>query len=126
MSGTGRSTETVSNPSAWWMPSQTACRIASIANVSVSREDTRSSCSSAFRWRDDSADSWALWIASAACDASATSTSSSSSVGWRPDTGSSTAMIPSSGPSEWCSGTISASSGCQASCASLARQLGDV
>ena len=40
VSGSGRSMQTFSKPSAVWMPSQTDCRISSIAKVSVRREDT--------------------------------------------------------------------------------------
>ena len=58
--------QTLSNSSAVWMASHTDCRIASIENVSVRREDTASSCSSAARWRAAAAASCALWTAIAA------------------------------------------------------------
>ena len=87
--------------------------MASIENVSVSRDDTASSCSSAARWRAAAAASCALWTAIAAWSAIATRISSSSLRGRQPDSGSSTERMPIRWPSEWRSGTKRASSGCQ-------------
>ncbi len=47
--GSGRSMQTLSNPSATEMPSHTDCRIAPAESVSVRRDDTCRSCRSAAR-----------------------------------------------------------------------------
>ena len=78
------STETLLKPSAARMPAQTSWMIASIDIVWVRRAETRSSCSSAVRWRAASAAARASCTAWAAWAASAARTARSSSDGRRP------------------------------------------
>ena len=113
-----RKATTLWKPSASRVPQQTASSTSSAVRRSVSFADTASRCSTAARWRRPSSAVCACSTATAACATTVLSSSSSIGDGRRPVSGSSTDTIPSSAPSPERIGTISASSGCQASGAS--------
>ena len=110
-----RNATTLWKPSASRTPQQTASSTSSSVRRSVSCAETASRCSTAARCRRPSSAVCACSTATAALATTVLSSSSSTGVGRRPVTGSSTETIPSSAPSAERSGTISASSGCQAS-----------
>ena len=127
VTGSGRSMQTFSKPTASEMPSQTDCRIASAESVSVSRDETCRSwrsaraverrrrgldARSAGRARRDRRPRRGppCRRASAAC----------------PSAGSPTEMIPSRWPSVWRIGTNSSSAGCHASGSVARLPVGDV